>query len=175
MHPNRNNKLVAKNRWKNVRKKIRKYISENSEKTKVNKSRILGYLAGDGSVFRYIDRNNEEYFGISFFPDNLCVAKTYVDDMSKVYGVVLKIKEEKNHYNISIKNRVIYKELMSIGSYGNLDWKVPFKFLDTEQMKKEWLRSFFDCEAYVGKNVIQVQSVNESGLNQVMGCYLDWV
>ena len=113
------NKLIAQNRWKNVRKKIRKYISENSEKTKVNKSRILGYLAGDGSVFRYIDRNNEEYFGISFFPDNLCVAKTYVDDMSKVYGVVLKIKEEKNHYNISIKNRVIYKELMSIGSYGS--------------------------------------------------------
>ena len=39
--------------------------------------------------------------------------------------------------------------------------------LKTKTLKREWLRAFFDCEAYVGKRVIQLQSVNNRGINQI--------
>lgn len=31
----------------------------------------------------------------------------------------------------------------------------------------EWLRAYFDCEGYVGKNVIHIQSVNKKGIEKI--------
>ena len=33
--------------------------------------------------------------------------------------------------------------------------------------KKEWLRAFFDCEAYVCRNHIKIQTVNKAGMLEV--------
>ena len=49
--------------------------------------------------------------------------------------------------------------------FGVHKWKIPK--LGSQECKREWLRAFFDCEAYVYKKYLRVQSVNRIGIYQV--------
>jgi len=122
---------------------------------------------GDGSVFYCKDIRGKEHYGITFYPDDLAMANYFAKCFEEVYGIKLKIFKLKNHYKTYIKNKIIYNDLISIASFGSLEWTVPTRFLKSNDMKREFLKAFFDCEAYVWEKAIQLQSVNKKGLEGI--------
>jgi hypothetical protein len=59
------------------------------------------------------------------------------------------------------------KDLLREGGYSSTKWAIPPWITSNERNSVEWLRAFFDSEAYVGHGRICVQCVNEKGLSQV--------
>ncbi len=157
---------AAKRRWEKVRQL---QLLEICERKKLNgylekKAFLIGCLMGDGSVFHYTDKNFKDHYCISFYPDSLRVTKLYVKYFYEVYGIKLKIKQEKNYFSVRIKNRVIYDDLQNCGPFDSLHWSIPLNDLSSKKAKCAWISAFFDCEANVGKRMIQVQSVNCQGI-----------
>jgi intein/homing endonuclease len=131
-------------------------------------ARLCGYIMGDGSIIHGKERNrNAIHYDIRFYPDDLDMAKIYIDSFEKIYSKRPSLKELKNHFRVSVSSRLAVEHLNSISRFGTMDWKVPFGLLIDDEHVCEFLRAFFDCEAYVGKNKIDVQSVNKEGLESV--------
>lgn len=42
-----------------------------------------------------------------------------------------------------------------------------YKILINSESKKEWLRAIFDCEGYIGKKYIKLQSVSKYGIKDI--------
>jgi len=165
--------LVTKNRWSKILRKQRLAIETKTDKRSYElKARILGFLAGDGSLFVHLDNSKKKTiknYNIKFYPDNLEMANSFVFAFDFLYGCSLPIRkaQDGNYFVVRTKYGVAFEDLERIVSLGTYNWKVPFSFLKTRKMKIEWLRAFFDCEAHVGKNKIQVQSVNFNGLSEI--------
>ena len=123
-------------------------------------SRLCGFLIGDGCLVK-------NSFEIAYYPDDIVLAEMFVSDFSRVYGKKPRIKNLGKYFRVRIRLKLAHKHLSSITSFNSLEWKIPKKILASEANKIEFIRSFFDCEAYVGKKVIQVQSVNFRGLNSI--------
>lgn len=135
-------------------------------------SRLIAYLQGDGSLVIRNQRNNVRY-DILFYPDNLEVAHLIVDTFQKLYGRKPAINDEINHYRVRIVHKTAGEELNSLAKFSGLKWRLPYSVLINSECNIEWLRAFFDSEAYVGRNTVVANSVNESGLRQVkelLGC-----
>ncbi|MBU3940386.1 MAG: hypothetical protein KKH88_00460 [Nanoarchaeota archaeon] len=156
-------------RWEKHHKKFVDHV--NKFKNNINhiemKSLLCGYLAGDGSVSKYSYPNKSKHYDIRFYPDKLEVAEIYVRTFLEVYKVKPRIKRDNNYFRVSIKNKIAYLDLTSIMEFGTLSWRVPFSFFINEKAKANWLKGFFDAEAYVGNRMIQLQSVNKGGLEDV--------
>ena len=157
--------LAAKKRWGDYERNLR--LKHNHDP--LLKSKLCGYLAGDGCLYIHKERARPHLASkkIAFYPDHIDLAEDFVKTFYIVYGVKPYIKRNKNYFRVDICNKLAYLDLTSITNFGTLTWEVPFKLFKKIVGKREWIRAFFDCEAYVGKNVIQVQSVNKKGLEQV--------
>ncbi len=134
------------------------------------KARVCGYLAGDGSIFKRRNASlNSFRYDIAFYPDNLEMAESFNQAFYKLYDRRFKIRKHKfkKYYKLKGCHQVAYFDLTKITKFGTHDWRVPFDFLKTNPMKVEWLKAFFDCESYVGKNKIQLQSVNKKGICEI--------
>jgi stage V sporulation protein R len=116
---------------------------------------------------RYDKPRNKYHYEISYYPDVIELATSFVAIYRQLYGRELVIKPAHNHFRIRASHRVAYQELSGICAFRSLDWNIPFSLLDTGEKRRVWLRAFFDCEAYVGKREIVVQSVNQTGLRDV--------
>lgn len=141
------------------------------------KASLCGYLAGDGSLTKSLNKSRKNFhYYVRFYPDDLEMAENIDNAFYKLYNKRLKIVKHKpyNCYLLQSGNKVVYYDLIKIGTFGTLDWRVPFDFLKTNHMKIEWLRAFFDSEAFVGDRTIQVQSVNKNGLNDIKKLLLDF-
>ena len=160
------NRKVAISRWEKIHSKItlNNFFSK-------EKAAISAYLCGDGSI---CIRQEKHIYEIRFAIDDLILAKRIVNLFEREFNVSPIIKKIKSktatgpgYFNVRISSKPVGKHLLQIGSYGGLDWNIPLK-LDTES-KKEWIRCFFDCEAYVNllKKQIQVKSINQVGLNNL--------
>lgn len=157
-------------RWK----RHHKNISDNlKNKNKFNhlllKARLCGFLAGDGTVKIRVEnkRKNATHYEIYFYPDHPSLIKAYLEAFTELYGKKPLVKNEGNYYRVRTQCKVTCLDLLKVCKFGVHSWTVPFNFLTNDKLKKEWLRAFFDCESYVGKKVVQLQSVNKKGLNQI--------
>jgi len=161
-------RLAVLRRWNKKEEEFNKVIEIGKTKKdySYHLSRLLGFLAGDGSIFLSKTEGSTHYC-ISFYPDILKLAELFEESFRYCYNVSPKIKEMKNYFHVRVNNKTIYSNIKSISSFGVLKWKVPLNILLSDELKKEWIRAFFDCEAYVGKKIIQVQSVNNEGLGQI--------
>jgi hypothetical protein len=129
---------------------------------------LIAYLQGDGWISKRRGSTRSMYrYDISFFPDCIVVAKHIVDLYRRLYGRTLTIVHLHNHYLIRTSHHRAYEELAVAGPYKSLEWRVPFSLLDTLEKRRDWLRAFFDCEAYVGKSTTVVQSVNKKGIEEI--------
>jgi len=95
------------------------------------------------------------------------MAASFIDAFHLVYGKKLGLKELKNYYLVNINSKVIANDLLRDGSLSSMEWRVPAWVICNQENSKEWLRAFFDAEAYVNDKEIRVQSVNKTGLCQV--------
>ncbi|MAG52609.1 MAG: hypothetical protein CMH62_01465 [Nanoarchaeota archaeon] len=164
MDINKRNKLNVISRWKKLQDKDRKFIKNNREKTKHLKSRICGFLAGDGNILK---SNNKTctHNTVRFFPDDKSLVESFNKALSLVYNKEAKIKNKGKFYWVYIDSKVIVEDLLKTTTFDKLNWKVPK--IKTKKEKIEWLKAYFDCEAHVNKKIIVVKSVNKMGLVQV--------
>ncbi len=129
------------------------------------KAMLHAYLCGDGYInIRSEKSRKATHYELAFYPDNRAMLKTILDCFIIYGGVkITNITKEGIMYSARIKNKVICKDLLKLGKYGTYSWEVPLKI--RKNFPREWIRGFFDCEAYVHKEGrIQVKSVNPNGL-----------
>ena len=129
----------------------------------------MGFLSGDGSVGirKENKRNNAIHHDIAFYPDHFSMIGPFIEAFTYLYLKKPLVRKKKNHYSIKVSSKFACLDLIETVDFGLHKWRVPFSFLNTTDSKIEWLRSFFDCEGYVGNRDIRVQSVNKKGLQQV--------
>ena len=155
-------------RWNNIHESEKKFIFNHASKHRHLKARIHGYLCGDGSVSRRKEiANGKVHNEIRFYPDHITMASSFLDAFNQVYGKRLRMKERKNHYLVSVNSKIIVNDLLKDGPFSSMNWHVPDWVMRDQENAKEWLRAFFDSEAYVNAREIRVQSVNRMGLHQV--------
>ncbi len=157
------NRKVAISRWKKIHSSVR--LSNNFSK---EKAAITSYLSGDGWIRS--DKHDSRY-EIRFFLDDLQLAERVVKLFENEFNVHPKIKkiestvpEGRGYFKVEISNKPVCEHLLKLGTYGGLTWTIPDKL--NEECKREWIRCFFDCEAYVNikKRQIQLKSINGKGL-----------
>ena len=159
-------KLGLESRWKKQHSVV--IVSNKLSKEKVS---INAYLCGDGwiKVRRENKRKDSVHYELRLALDNLSLSKYLVSLFLKEYKIEPKIRVRKGYYEIEIKNKPACLDLLKLGKYDSLNWNIP-KGLNVTLIK-EWIKCFFDCEAYVShyENNIQVKSVNRNGLISIMG------
>ena len=159
------NKKIAVNRWQKKHKAMQKRIDENSIRYPEVKARIIGYLIGDGSVFIRKEKRGTMRYEFSFYPDNVAMLNSFLDSISLFYGLTPKPRIEKNYFQVKISNKAIVEDLLRQGEFKSTTWSIPS--LSSEKEIEEFLRAYFDCEAYVSRQAIRVESVNKVGLIHV--------
>ncbi len=144
-------------RWKKIHSKIR--INPNLS---LDKIRINAYLCGDGNINIRKEKNSCHY-EIRFFPDNIDIAYYYCECFFNEFGIKPSIRKQNNYFRVEIKNKPVCLSLLSLSKYSGLNWNMPDM---NSNQKIEWIKCFFDCEAYVNQteNTIQVKSINSKGL-----------
>ena len=144
-------------------------ISRLTQDKKCLRARLMAFLAGDGGVYfrkRKNQRGSSSY-ELLFCPDHKSLLDLFVQATKVLYQKTPNVHDYGRYYKARVFSKEAYTDLMRDSQYGKLTWRVPREFLKTKKMKKEWLRAFWDCEGYVGRRQLQVQSVNEIGLIQV--------
>src|SRR4030095_16663598 len=117
-------------------------------------ARLCGFLAGDGSVQVRKEPNGKMHYSVEFFPDDESLLGPFESAFQIIFNKNLSIVRYSNHYRLRCYSKAIVDYLTKIASFGIHEWEVPDSILTTDESKKEWLRAFFDAEAYVGKSVI---------------------
>lgn len=167
------NKEIAIKRWNNVYQKIKDHVSQiPKEEYLLHKSRLLGYISGDGSIRMRPHKNNKNHmhYEISFYPDDLKMAKKYQESILRLYLKETKRKDEGNHFSIRFKHKYATIDLIKEATLGTNDWKIPDFVINNNRYLKEWLKAFYDSEAYVSEKVVRVESVNQKGIEQIKKC-----
>jgi len=157
-------KIGLKKRWEKEHSTVRLNKTLSKEKTAIN-----AYLCGDGWIAIREDKNKDMHYEIRIFLDNEALAKRVASLFKKEFNIYPHISYRKGCFNVQIKNKPACLNLYSFGQYGHYKWAIP-KDLPSDYLK-EWIKCFFDCEAYVDlkHKYIQVKSVNYSGLESIKG------
>ncbi len=152
--------------WSQIRKKELNYINHVRKKTNVLRARIYGFLAGDGNI-QIGNMTTNFHHMVRFFPDHNSLIKPYVKAFRKVFGKNPKIIKEQKHFCLLVDSKTVVLDIIKTGKFGLYKWRVPFSLLKDRTSKIEWLRAFFDSEAYVHKKYLRIQSVNKQGILDV--------
>jgi len=161
-------KKGARIRWDRIEQKVNQNIASMDKEIYVNlKSRLLGYLAGDGGAYIRKDKKGFMRYEIQFCPDHQSIVLPFVEAFRFLYLKKPRVIVLNNFFRVRGDSKVACKDLLKEGNLKTKEWEVPFNLFNTKKSKIEWLRAFFDCEAYVGRREIRVQSINEKGLKNV--------
>jgi len=121
-------------------------------------------LAGDGSVQIRKEKTGKIHHSLEFFPDDASLIPPFAHALTKLYGVEAKTERHPHHFRLRLYSKIVVCDLLRVAKFGLLDWSVPKALLCDDDAKREWLRAYFDSEAYVCRSYIRVQSVNEPGI-----------
>ena len=140
----------------------------NNEKNLSKLASICGFIMGDGCLEIRKEKNKPWFHHeIRFYPDNLDVAKLFVNYFEKLYGKTPTIKSLKNFFEVRVISRVACKHLSEIAQFSGLKWTPPKGLLINRSTKIEFIKAIFDCEGCVGKRNVQFQSVNKEGIHDI--------
>ena len=136
------------------------------------RSALCGFLAGDGIVQV---RKVKTYYvhQIDFFPDDELMLMTYYNQVRKLYDKEPSVRIRDNVYHVRMTSRAIVEDLLENAQFGIKEWSVPYDLFSIQGAKEVWLKAFFSAEAYVGDNVIRIQTVNEKGMLQISKMLFD--
>ena len=152
-------------RWTKVQEEEKRIIESNKRNLHY-KSRLFGFLAGDGNVFIGKTKSNCHHT-IRFFPDHDSLIGPFCESLYKVYGKIPSIKKLHNMYWIVLDSKIVVQDIIKSASFGVKNWRMPYELFADRLCEAEWLRAFFDCEAYVSDSSIRIQTVNEAGTFQI--------
>ena len=155
--------IGLKRRWEKEHSKVRINPRLSKEKIAIN-----AYLCGDGYIAARKSKNNIVHHEIQIILDNFQLCEYVVNLFIKEFNIKPRIEKRKDDcLSVRIDSKPMCIHLLSLGKYKSLKWAIP-KNLNKEQII-EWIKCFFDCEAYVNlkKKIIQVKSINHQGLNSI--------
>ncbi len=162
------NRKAAISRWNKIKQRISANLASMNKRQYVKyKSRLMGFLSGDGGVYVRKEKNGRLHHDIVFFPDHKSMVPLFVEAFKLLYLKKPKTKIMKNFYQVRVQSKNACDDLLKDGKFKTLEWNVPREFLFNKESKAEWLRAFFDCEGYVSKKRLQIQSVNKEGIYQI--------
>jgi len=130
-------------------------------------ARIHAHLCGDGSVFFYPTKQKDRKFigGTGYYNNNQSLLEKFREDFSKTFDVKMKMRKNES---VTISSIRIFKELTKrFGNFGSKKWRIPRIIKSSkEEIKLEWLKAFFEDEAYHEKryNRMKIKSMNFYGL-----------
>ena len=132
-----------------------------------NLSSIHAYLCGDGYVIRNKEGGKRKFYVIGFRNTNLLLLKDFQFRFKKIFGFKPVITKDLDR--CKIHNKDIYFILTKDYSYYSREWEIPFL---SKNKLCFWLKSFFDCEAWVENRpaksrLIGLDCCNQKGLFQV--------
>lgn len=165
--------IGLKARWEKKYKQTKIHIEQNHKHLLIEKARLMGFIMGDGSITSRECNFKTHHHDIRFYPDDKVLAELFINDFKKLYLKKPSIKEEANYYIIHVSSRPAWEDLQNIAHFSSLNWNIPKSF-KTKEESIEWVRSLFDCEGYVGKKVIQMQSVSKAGIYKIKNILNDW-
>lgn len=150
-------------------------------------ARIHAHICGDGYLTFYrekdgygpwsIYRKNQYYrtrYLSCYTNMNQRLLQEFREDMLSVFGV--KGKKVYRH-TIRVASKRIWTILRNLGAGASREWYIPNAiFSSSRKVKLNWIRAFFDDEAYFGKGKrIRVKVVNKKGLKQIQGLLNEFI
>jgi len=136
----------------------------------VELARVHAHLCGDGSVCIWKTKEKDRNFTaiVGYYNKNQKLLEKFRKDFSKIFGVKMKMR---NNRDVSIRSIRIFKELTSeFGKFNSREWRISKIIKDSsEDVKLEWLKAFFEDEAYHEKRYdrLKIKSMNNNGLKDV--------
>ncbi len=134
---------------------IIKPIKNQKQKLTLVKTRIIGNLLFDGSVFR----SKKYYYGIMYVNASESLVKQFCKDMENVYGLKPSIFKERGKtlvYRAKNISKPIYLDLLKYTpsySTSNEIVSIPEEILNGfKRIKLEFLRTFWDNEGSISKD-----------------------
>lgn len=143
-----------------------------------DKAWLLGHLAGDGS---FCNSGNRRSVSVSAGTDR-DVAEMCVKLFQDIYGATTKTliqspgknKRKQESYVVECYWINVVRDLLSIGSFGVANWRVPRVILQgSDENKCAWLSGIFDADGSIyfkpekGRRTVNLTSINKAGLDQV--------
>ncbi len=131
-----------------------------------NLASIHAYLCADGYVIKNPESQKHKYYHIGLRNTNIGLLMDFERKFYSVFGVKPHLT---NDGRCRIQNKDIYGVLTKDFSFYSNEWRVPKL---SEDNLRSWLRSFFDCEAWVYVKKCQdrhigLDSINKLGIHQI--------
>lgn len=136
-------------------------------------SSIHAYLCSDGYVIKNPETQKHKYYYIGLRNYNTKLLKDFQSKCKRQFGIKPRIKKDGRAI---IQNKNLYYELTNGMSFYSREWRIPV--LNKTNLSS-WLKSFFDCEAWVevkkGKTrTIRLDSVNKEGVIQIQKALINF-
>ena len=158
-------KIGAVAHWKKVNGPINEHIKRHHKNYLMEKARVIGFIMGDGCVTKLDRSPDRQHHDIRFYPDHISLVRIFLKDFKKLYLKEPRVKNLGKYFSVCVSSKPACDDLRSIGNFDSLGWSMP-KFTSKEE-EIEWLRAIFDCEAYVGKKDLRIQSVSKKGIESI--------
>ncbi len=169
MRINEINRKKARERWGRIHAEEERLIRKNKKGNEHLKARIYGYLCGDGSVSMREEKGRPGmiHADIYFYPDHKLLIRPFTEAFYQIYRKRLTLRNLGTYYSLRLVSMTAAKDILADGRMTSMEWRVPDWIRESKRNSREWLRAFFDCEAYVCTWDLRIQSVNRQGLRQV--------
>lgn len=166
MNISKRNKKVALSRWSKIHsKEVAKIL--NTEEGLILKSKICGFLAGDGSVQVRKDKKGFYHYQLDFFADDEIMKQTYINLISTVYNKMPSCVIRDNCIHARLTSKTIVQDLIKLADFSTKKWTLPYSLFHINGTIEKWLNGFFSAEAYVSDKQIRIQTINKEGMLQV--------
>ncbi len=146
-------------------------MDRSSRFTTVGEARIHAHVCGDGHL--YVEKGDRGIrYVVEYTNKDRELIEEFVNDAKQIYGASPTViwRRSKRSYIARFKSRYAFQRLTSLGAGSSRSWRDNIEiFGNDESLVTNWLRAFFDDEAYVDTITkrITVTSVNPNGLKDV--------
>jgi len=144
-----------------------------------SEARICAHVSADGCLSKYIRkrcpsdlRNHPRKniyrteYEVFYCNNDQTLLENYLLDVKKAYG----LKAFRNGNSLKFKAKWVFERLAGLGAGKSREWFISREIMGSnKKIIREWLKAFFDDEAYVEvkKSRIVLNNVNLNGLKQV--------
>ncbi len=120
-------KIGAKARWELCHNPLINHIKNNHSRLLKEKSRVIGFIMGDGSITHLGKPPSLQNHTISFYPDDKAMLDLFLSDFEKLYLKKPKVRNFGKYYSVRVNSKPACDDLRSFGDFSSLNWKFPEK------------------------------------------------
>jgi len=130
-------------------------------------ARIHAHVCGDGSLGiakRKRGNKSELEYEVTYTNKDSVLLNEFKADVKSVYNRVA----SQSGWNVKFSSKRVFERLKELGAGDSHTWYISDQILESQKdVKRAWIRAFWDDEGTVGRNGLLASSVNHHGLSQV--------